>query len=41
MIDNKLLTLLSVAENKTYTAAAKALNLTQPAISQHIRLLEQ
>ena len=41
MIDNELLTLLSVAENKTYTAAAKALNLTQPAISQHIRLLEQ
>lgn len=40
MIDTKLNTLLKVAECRNFTAAAKSLNLTQPAVSQHIRALE-
>lgn len=41
MIDVKLETFLKVCETKNYTAAAKALNLTQPAVSQHLKQLEQ
>lgn len=40
MIDNRINTFLKVCETMNYTAAAKALNLTQPAVSQHIRYLE-
>ncbi|MBQ7992876.1 MAG: LysR family transcriptional regulator [Solobacterium sp.] len=40
MLDTKLYTLLKVAEYKNYTQAAKSLNLTQPAVSQHIHALE-
>ncbi len=41
MIDAKLITLLTLADTKSYTKAAETLNLTQPAISQHIKKLEQ
>lgn len=41
MLDAKLTTLLSVAEEKNFTRAAEKLSLTQPAVSGHIRLLEQ
>lgn len=40
MLDTKLYTLLRVAEYRNYTQAAKSLNLTQPAVSQHIHALE-
>ena len=40
MEDTKLISLLAVNELKNYTLAAKQLNLTQPAIIQHIRQLE-
>lgn len=40
MLDTKLYTLLKVAEYRNYTQAARMLNLTQPAVSQHIRGLE-
>ena len=40
MIDSKLYTLLKVAELGSFTQASVALNLTQPAVSQHIRALE-
>ena len=39
-MDTKLLSLIQVAETRNYTAAAKKLNLTQPAITQHIKQLE-
>ena len=41
MIDNKLLTLIRVAEVGSYTRAAQLLSLTQPAVSQHIKQLER
>ncbi len=37
MLDVKLQSFLKVVELKNYTQAAKALNLTQPAITQHIK----
>ncbi|MBQ3272063.1 MAG: LysR family transcriptional regulator, partial [Solobacterium sp.] len=40
MLDPKIKTLLKVVETGNYTQAAKALNLTQPAVSQHIKALE-
>ena len=40
MIDNKLQTLIQVAETGSYTKAALALSLSQPAVSQHIKQLE-
>lgn len=40
-MDTKLETFLAVCETKKFTVAAKKLNLTQPAISQHIKQLEQ
>ena len=40
MIDSKLITLITVAEQKSFTKAAEVLSLTQPAISHHISLLE-
>ena len=41
MLDAKLETLLTIAETKNFTRAAEMLNLTQPAISNHIKLLEK
>lgn len=40
MIDQKLKTLLTVAECRNFTKAASILSLTQPAVSHHISLLE-
>ncbi len=40
MIDTKLVTFINVAKLKSYTRAAELLNLTQPAVTQHIKLLE-
>ena len=41
MIDPKLQTLLMVIEKGSYSDAADALSLTQPAVSQHIHQLEK
>lgn len=41
MLDHKLYTYLKVVELKSYTKAAEALNLTQPAVTQHIKKLEE
>lgn len=41
MVDIKLVTFLKVIECGSYTAAAKVLHLTQPAITQHIQKLEE
>lgn len=41
MLDSKLETLLVVAEEKSFTKAAAILSLTQPAVSNHISLLEK
>lgn len=40
MLDPRINTFISVCNNMSYTKAAKELNLTQPAVSQHIRYLE-
>lgn len=40
MLDIKLETLLTVAEEKNFTKAADKLSLTQPAVSHHISLIE-
>lgn len=40
MIDPKIITFITLARVQNYTQTAKILNLTQPAISQHIKLLE-
>lgn len=41
MLDIKLETLLAVHREKNFTKAANSLNLTQPAVSNHIHLLEK
>ena len=41
MITQRLQTLLKVVETKNYSKAAEELSLTQPAISQHIKQLEE
>ena len=41
MLDHKVYTLLKVAECDSFVAAAEQLNLTQPAVSQHIKALEE
>ena len=41
MIDEKVRTFISVTETGSFTAAAKALSLTQPAVSHHISQLEE
>lgn len=41
MIDSKIITFINVAKLKSFTRAAELLNLTQPAVSQHIRQLEE
>ncbi len=40
LLDPKLNTLLKVYESGSYTRAAEALSLTQPAVSQHVKQLE-
>ena len=40
LLDTKILSLLKVVETGNYTLAGKELNLTQPAISQHIHAIE-
>ena len=40
MIDNKLYSLIKVAETGSFTKASELLSMTQPSVSQHIRLLE-
>lgn len=40
MIDNKLQTFLMLCETRNYSLTAKELNITQPAVSQHIQYLE-
>jgi DNA-binding transcriptional LysR family regulator len=41
MLDIKIITFLKVCEHMSYTAAARDLNLTQPAVSKHIHSLEE
>lgn len=41
MLDLKLNTFAAVLEHGSYTAAAQALHLTQPAVTQHIQKLEE
>lgn len=41
MIDSRLITFLTVAKIKNFTKAGEILNLTQPAVSQHIKFLEE
>ena len=41
MLGGKLNTLLAVVEQQNFTKAARALSLTQPAVSHHIRELEE
>lgn len=41
MLDPKLYSLLEVNATKNFTRAAEQLSLSQPAVSQHIRALEQ
>lgn len=41
MLDHRILTFLCVCRHLNYTKAAEELHLTQPAVSQHIRYLEQ
>lgn len=41
MIDPKLFTLLKVYETGSFSKASKSLSVTQPAVSQHIRALEE
>lgn len=40
MLDFRIKTFLCVCQTMNYTQAAKLLNITQPAVSQHIRFLE-
>ena len=40
MLDFRTNTFLTVCETMNFTEAAKKLNITQPAVSQHIRFLE-
>lgn len=41
MLDPRVLTFLCVCKHRNFTRAAQELNLTQPAVSQHIRYLEE
>ena len=41
MMDSKLTTFINVAKLKSYTRAAEILHITQPAVSQHIKQLEE
>ena len=41
MLDTKLYTALQVYESGSFVKAAQKLSITQPAVSHHIKLLEQ
>ena len=41
MIDFRIKTFINLCETKSYTKTAKNLSITQPAVSQHIKLLEE
>lgn len=41
MLDFRILTFLSVCRHMNFTYAAEELHITQPAVSQHIRFLEE
>lgn len=41
MMDIRMTTFLTVAKIKNFTKAGEILNLTQPAVSQHIKFLEE
>lgn len=41
MIDQRIITFLCVCECMNYTKASQELHITQPAVSQHIRFLEE
>ena len=41
MLDLRILTFLTVCDTRNYTQAAERLHITQPAVSQHIRHLEE
>jgi LysR family transcriptional regulator, transcriptional activator of the cysJI operon len=41
MMDQKLISLMSIFRLRSYTGAARELSLTQPAISHHMRQLEE
>lgn len=40
MIDTRLLTFINLSKLKNYTKTAKLLHMTQPAVTQHIKFLE-
>lgn len=40
MIDIKLITFMNLAKHKSFTKTARVMNLTQPAVTQHIQWLE-
>ena len=41
MVDTRLYSLIKIVETGSFTKAAEALSLSQPAVSQHIRQLEE
>ena len=41
MMDQKLISFMNIVRLRSYTGAARELSLTQPAISHHMRLLEE
>ncbi len=41
MLDNRILTFLKLCEKMNYTKTAEELHITQPAVTQHIRFLEE
>lgn len=40
MLDFRILTFLAICEHKSFTKAAQALHITQPAVSQHMQALQ-
>ena len=40
MLDLRLDTFLSLCETRNYTKTANLINITQPAVTQHIKYLE-
>ncbi|MGV8980067.1 LysR family transcriptional regulator [Clostridium sp.] len=41
MLDTRLTTFITFASTKSFTKSAEVLNITQPAVSQHIKFLEE
>ena len=41
MLDPKIYSLLQVCESGSFVAASKKLSITQPAVSHHIKALEE